>query len=297
MKNVKNRNIEIFNNLGNLSKIKQREVFCPIANLRAITTPLLASDDLVLRTTISSVDTYDFELIKLIFKHVKFPDLEMSGQQFNLNAFLSNLSHVDKQVILWGIFASTYGTLGDQTLSCRHCKHDNVVNINLNDLIHDDSFELWGESVPFTDYIYPIPKIINIENIYSITFNTSLSTIRQHLDILALIPANKLKENFEKSGAIFSRAEELASVTRNIVVHNSVEDTEPAVFETVNENHSIISKFIPLDIIDDILTSYGDKFDKYAPKFKKDITCSNCGQDFTFSTDIEFSLFKRFLRR
>lgn len=293
----KSKNIEVFNTLGNISKLKQREVYCPISNLKALTTPLLASDDLVLRTTISSIDTYDFELIKLIYKHVSFPDLEASGQVFNLNSFMSKLSHVDKQVILWGIFASTYGTLGEQTLTCTHCNHENVSDIKLDDLIHDDSFVVWSEATEFTDYIFPISKIVNIENIYALTFNTSLTNIKQHLDILSLISSTKLKENFKKSGAMFSRSEELATVTRNIVVHNSAEDNDPAIFSTVNEIQTIISKFIPLDMIDEILKSYSEKFDIYAPNFYKEILCAGCGKQFKYTTDIEFSLFKRFLRR
>jgi hypothetical protein len=293
----KNKTLETFNNLGNISKLKQREVFCPIAGLKAITTPLLASDDLVLRTTISSVDTYDFELIKLIYKHSSFPDLDLAGKSFNINTFLSNLSHIDKQVLIWGIFASTYGTLGEQKLICTECKHENFENINLNDLIQEDSFVLWNESSPFIDFVFPITKIVDVENIYALLFNTSLSTIKQHLDMLNLLSSATLKENFEKSGVMFSRAEELSAVTRSIIVYKTVDDQDPMIFTTVKDIHTAIANFIPLNMIDEILESYGEKFNSYAPKFKKTIVCNGCGKDFTYTTDIEFSLFKRFLRR
>jgi hypothetical protein len=288
---------ETFRNLGNLSKLKQREVFCPIAGLKAITTPLLASDDLVLRTTISSVDTYDFELIKLIYEHTIFPELDISGKKFNINTFISNLSHIDKQVLIWGIFASTYETLGEQKLTCTECKHDNFENIKLNDLIQEDSFALWNETLPFIDFVFPITKVVEIENIYALLFNTSLSTIKQHLDMLNLLSSAKLKENFEKSGVMFSRAEELSTVTRNIIVYKTVDDQDPMIFTNIKDIHVAISKFIPLNMIDEILESYGEKFNSYAPKFKKTIICNGCGKDFIYSTDIEFSLFRRFLRR
>jgi len=297
MKNFDNKLNSTFHSLSNISKIKQREVFCPIAGVRVLTTPLLASDDLTLRTTISSADTYDYELIKLIFKHSSFPDLEISGQQMTIHNFISNLSHVDKQVILWGIVASTYSTLGDQKLICTHCKEENTETVVVEDLIQDDSFKLWEETASFIEYVYPIEKILNIQDIYSLTFNTYLPSIKRHLDILALIPVSKLKDNFEKSGSLLTKAEEMATVIQSIIVHKEINDIEPVIFSMPKDIHSIISNFIPLELIDEVLDSYGEKFNKYTPKFKKEITCKNCAKQFTYLTDIEFSLFKRFLRR
>ena len=292
---IKNsRIVEAFGSFSNISKIKQREIYCPIANLRAITTPLLASDDLSLKTIISSVATYDYELVKILYDHVKFTDI---GDDKDFNYFISNISEIDRLIILWGIFASTYSTLGSQDIKCDNCEAEYKLDIDLEQIIHNDSITIWQEDAPFTEYIFPIKKDINVENIYSLTFNTCLPTIKKHLDVLSLIPTSKIKTNFNKSGVIFSRSEELTFITKNISVSKTENDENPIIFSQTKDIHSIISNFIPLDIIDYVLDIYSNKFNKYVPFFRKEFICDNCQNQIIYPVDIEFSLFRRFLRR
>src|SRR6056297_1958875 len=114
--------LNTFQNLENLSKIRQREVFCPIAKVTAINTPLVAADDLMLKTTMTSVGTYDRELSKIIFNHTSFPDIESKDQKIDFDQFIENIAYLDRQVLLWGIFDSTYGSLGKREITCPHCE-------------------------------------------------------------------------------------------------------------------------------------------------------------------------------
>ena len=53
-----------------IQNIKKMEMALPICKKMATMTPLLVGDDLSLKTTIASPQTYDRELCKLIEKHL-----------------------------------------------------------------------------------------------------------------------------------------------------------------------------------------------------------------------------------
>jgi hypothetical protein len=284
-------------NLENLSRVKQREVFCPTANVRLMTTPLVATDDLLLRTTIASVDTYDRELTRLLYNHSIFHEVE-EGKQISFNEYINFLSYLDRQVILWGVFESSYGTLGEQEIDCPFCKYKFKDEITAMQVLQEDSLTLWDEKVPFTEYTHIVEKIVDVEGIYKIQFVTCLPTIKHHLDVLSLIPNEKLRDNFAKFGSILAKTEELTSITKEIRVFRINDDAQaPDIFDTPQDLHLVISEYILLDIVNDVLDDYNERFTKYVPVFKKPYTCGRCGKDFDFYVDIEVSLFRRFLGR
>ncbi len=281
--------------LEGLSRVKQREVYCPTANMRAIITPLVAHDDLMLRTTISAVDTYDHELTRLLFAHTQF--LGMTGE-LDIEGFMNCLSYLDRQVLLWGIFASSYETLGKQNIQCTHCSYTWEDEVTAKDILQEDSIYPWDKNVPFNEYTFPvIVPVEGIEGIDRLVFHTSLPTIAQHLKVLNLIPGQKLRDNFEKFGSILSKTEELTSITRRIEFFATDEvGSIPQVWSSSRDIHMVISQYILLGMVDSILEQYNEEFNKYVPIFKKPYVCKECGKNFDFITDIEIGLFRRFLR-
>lgn len=280
--------------LEQLNKVKQREVPCPIIKSRALTTGLMTIDDLALKTTIAAPDMYDLELTKLIYKHTSFPDIE---EKLSLKTFMESLSYVDRKLLIWGIFASTYNTLGKITVTCPYCNKEFVDDIKADDILQPDSITNWDKDQPFNEYIYKFEYICDLENLYKIEFDTSLPTISQHIAVIQLIPSDKLRENFNKFGSIFSQAEDVTSAIRQMRVYKSKDDINPDYYITTRDIHQVVCNFFPLDISDFILTKYGEEFDKYVPVFKKPFKCSDCGNDFDYIADPEVSLFRQFFRR
>lgn len=287
--------VEALKALENLSKVKQQEIYCPTANLRAINTPLLASDDLMLRTTVSAVDTYDQELTILLFKHTTFPTMK---NQLDIEGFMNCLSHLDRQVILWGIFASSYETLGNQSIECPHCGKEWDDEVTAKEIIQEDSLVPWEKEVPFNEYLFPVSiNVEGVEGIDRLVFYTSIPTIAQHLEVLNLIPGQKLRDNFEKFGAILSKTEELASVTRKIELYATNDPEEkPSIWASPRDVHMVISQYVLLGMVDNVLDQYNTHFEKYVPNFKKPYVCKGCGKKFDFNVDIEIGLFRRFLQ-
>jgi len=288
-------NVQALRNLESLSRVKQREVFCPIANIRAITTPLVASDDLLLRSTVTAIDTYDQQLSGIIHKHCLFPTVD--GQTIPFEEFIKLMSHIDRKVLLWGIYAASYGTLGDKHATCVHCNHEFTVEVLADDVIHEDTLTNWEKDVPYNQFRFPVEKIVNIENIYKIVFETSLPTTAEYFDILSVIPAVKLRHNFEKFGSIFASPEELASITRRIQVFKTEDDLTPDTWDKTDQIHLVISTYFLLSMVEEVLDSYRKEFSKYLPVFKKIMTCPKCRKTFDFIVDIELNLFRRFLQR
>lgn len=289
--------LESLRSLESLSKVKQREVYCPTANIRAITTPLIASDDLMLRTTISAVDTYDLELTKLLFKHTLFTTMLANSIPMDLETFMNSLSYLDRQILLWGVFDGSYETLGKQTIKCPNCSKTWEDDITSKQILHEDSILPWDNELPFNEYMHPIEHVVGLENFHKIVFYTSIPTIRQHLSVLSLIPGQKLRDNFDKFGSILSKVEELTSVTRKIELYKLDQDIQPsAIWESTKDIHMVISRYILLDMVESILEEYNSKFVKYVPKFRKPYICSECGNNFDYKVDMEVGLFRRFLR-
>lgn len=280
-------------NLEQLKKIKQREVYCPLANTRVITTPLMTIDDISLRTSIMSVDLYDIEMTNLLFTHSTFPD---SAEPITATQFIENMSYIDRQVLVWGIFASTYNSLGKNPVKCPYCENEWEEVILSEELIQEDSLTPWEHPVPFYEYRFPIVYDANIPGVYKLEFSTSLPTIKQHLDVLKLVPNEKIKENYKKFGTILSKIEELTTCVRAITLYKSPDDHEPNTWSSPMDIHMVISQFLTLDISDTILEKFNDHFNKYVPVFKKPLKCSKCENIFNFRIDPEVALFRQFLR-
>lgn len=279
--------------LENIAKVKQREVYCPMTKMRALVSPLLTCDDLSLRTTIASPDLYDQELSHLLWTHTKWPEV---AEPIDFKSFLENISYIDRQLLIWGMFASTYGTLGKTTITCPHCGHKFEDDIKAEDLLQSDSITPWDMNVPYTEYVHTITYAANVENVFKLEFHTSIPTIKQHIEILRLIPVDKIKENYQKFGTILSKPEELAAVTRSIKMYKIENDPEPVQWFTPADVHLIISQFLTIDIADNILDDYNGHFNKYVPIFKKNYKCTNCTNPFNYLADPEVSLFRQFLR-
>lgn len=280
--------------LDKLSKIKQREVACPIVKARALTTALMTIDDMTLKTTIASPDIYDVELTKLVHRHTSFPDLPNS---LNFNQFMDNISYIDRKMLIWGIFASTYNSLGNIDITCPYCNSTFNDEIKADELIHEDSVTVWDKPAPFNEYVYSFDYICNIDGLYKLTFEASLPTINQHLAVMRLMPPDKLKDNFNKFGSIFSRVEDITAILRSIKVYKTEDDANPERFITPREIHKVVTNSLTMDISDFILEKYGQEFDKFVPIFKKPYKCKDCGNDFDYVADPEASLFRQFFRR
>lgn len=288
-------NVSAFRNLESLKKIRQREVFCHIAKVTALTTPLIASDDLMLKTTMASVGVYDRELSKIIYKHTSFPEIESDNQKITFDQFLMNMSFLDRQVLLWGIFDATYGSLGKREVKCPFCENAFDDDIKSDELLQNDSLVAWEHDMAFTDYEHHIKKIIDVPNIYKLEFITKLPSIKRHLDVISLLSEDQVKSNFDQFGSLFSKVEELTSITSALKVYKTEDDDNPDEFNTIKDIYFVVNEFLLLAITSEVLKDFNNHFSKYIPAFKKPYTCGECGKDFDFFVDMEISLFRRFL--
>ncbi len=287
--------VNVFKNLESLTKIRQREVFCPIAKVTALNTPLIAADDLMLKTTMSSVAIYDKELSKIIYNHTEFPEIETNGTRIAFEQFIENISYLDRQVLLWGIFDATYGTLGKREISCPFCANKFEDDIKSEELLQPDSLTAWDLDQSFVEYTFMIDEIVDIPNVYKLQFIAQLPSIKKHLDVLTLLTTDQIQNNFDNFGSLFSKVEELSTVISSIKVFKTIDDERPDTFDKLKDIYFVIRKFLLLSITSSVLQKFNNHFAKFIPSFKKPYTCGECGKDFDFRVDMEINLFRRFL--
>jgi len=280
-----------FEKLSLLNKIRQREIVAPIAKKQLIVSPLLVSDDLALKTSITSPGLYEEQLSQVIYSKLTFPN----NEKISYDEFISSFSDIDKLIILWGILDSTYEIYAaDTTITCPKCKLQFKDTIKYEDLIDEDSFKVWDKELPFTEYAYPVQIDINSDSIKHIIFNVCLPTIKRKISLYRMIGIDELKLNYEKTGEMTSMAGTLAGLTREIVIVDNNNNEER--ISNLQEIYIAYNSYISHAFTDKINDDYIKEFADYFPKFRKKYNCSGCGADFDIPVNIEVNLYSKFFR-
>lgn len=283
------------NKLKALHTLRQREVFCPVTKISVQTTPLTVGDDLSLRTMVSSPDLYDREIAALIYKHTKFPSFEIPP---TFDQFIDMFSSFDRKIMLYGIYSTTYDKIAEEKITCPNCKFEFNDIIKSDQIINDDVYVPWDKEKPFNEYHKEIAVDIEPEKentINSLVFITAVPSIRDYFNVLKLVSPDKMKYNFDKTGQILSKSEELTLITKAIQINSNVAGKEE--IDYINDLDSIndaINMYMSSDIVNNVIRDYNIEFEKYSPNFKKEYTCSNCAHEYNVPVNIEVSLFRSF---
>lgn len=275
-----------------ISNIKKQEVPLPIAKKSAVVGPLRVGDDLSLRSSLVSPVNYDRDLTRLLYNHTEI--IEAEGKPFvkeNFEYFCATTSNIDKICLMWGLYKTTYETLGKRLIKCdkENCKTEFKEEILLDSLIQEDTFLPWEEDQPFHEFTFPI-KVPYEGFIY--LFNSRLPSIRDNNRLLSNISIEALQNTFQTIGALFSRAEQIALLVKSISIKPPKQDN---AIETENLQEMLIAlnNHVPHIVSEEFFKQYRNKFDKYYPKFYTMITCPECSQQIKFEVDLEIEFFRR----
>ncbi len=276
-----------------ISNIKKQEVPLPIAKKYAVISPLKVGDDLALRTSLTSPVNYDREMIRLIHRHTEIqgPDGELIRE--NYEHFCATTSNIDKLCLIWGLYKTTYETLGKRTIRCdkESCKTEFKQEIFLDDLVKEDTFVVWEEELPFHEYIYvievPYDKFIYI-------FESKIPTIRDNNRLLSNLSVDTLQNNLQSTGMVFSRAEQMALLTKSVIIQNENKSIpNPPRTDNLQEMLIAFKQYIPHVVSEDFFKAYRDKFDKYYPQFYTIVRCPACSNEIRYQVDLEVEFFRR----
>ncbi len=279
--------------ISQIKDIKKMESTLPIARKVVNVVPLTVGDDLGLRTSITSPSGYDREIIKLLHKKVEFVQGETTYTE-DYDKFCNEISNIDKITMLWALYKVTYETLGERKITCPKCKDNNDnpfvfrKEINILDLLHEDSLTLWEEELPFYEYIFPIK--INYEDKIDFEFDTVIPSMSRYNQVLGMVSTGQLQQNLEKIGQVFTKPMQMSLLTKKIKLIINGEEIESSGLQEILiafENH------VPEIVSEKFYEEYNNKFNKYIPKFYDKVTCPNCGHQFNYDVDIELSFFRR----
>lgn len=272
-----------------LKDIKKTEIILPISRKNALVTPLLLGDHTVLKTTLSSPQNYDREMIKCLHKHTTILD-NGKEKKYTFDELVQQISNIDKLYLIWACYKTTYEDLGLREVVCDKCKEKHNYKIIIDDLIQEDTITLWEEEdIEFYKYTYPIE--IAYEN-YTYTFETSIPTIQKHNQVLGTLSINKIKANLEAE-TVLSPAEELAVLVKSISIKK--DDVEIAKTNTLHEILATMEHALPSIVFEKLIEKYRERFDRYEPKFYTMLHCPKCENDIKYDVDIETEFFRRIL--
>jgi hypothetical protein len=277
--------------------IKKTEVILPIARKSAMVTPFLLGEHEVLKTAILSPQNYDRELIKILHKHQvtiekDADDHIINEQKLEFDDFISKISNIDKIMLLWACYRSTYENIGTRKVKCPKCNTEGNYKITLDELIQEDSLLLWDNpEIPFYDYVYTIESAYDE---YTYLFESRIPTIKRYNSILGMIPIDKIKENLE-SNSVLSRSEELSMLTTQIIIKKKNE--EIARTNNIQEILVFYNTSLPSSVSEDFQEKYNERFEKYLPKLYTFLICANndCKNEIKYPVDIETEFFRRVL--
>ncbi|MFA7202790.1 MAG: hypothetical protein WC188_03665 [Candidatus Caldatribacteriota bacterium] len=279
-----------------VSNIKKQEVPLPISQKMGLITPLRVGDDLSLKSSLVSPVNYDREITKLLYNHTEV--ILSEGQEpikENFEKFCATISNIDKVCLIWGLYKTTYETLGNRQFECskENCKQKFKQEILLENLINEDTFTFWNEEVPFYEFIYPIE--IEYENKFIYCFESKIPSIRDNNVLMSNLSIDTLQNNLNKTGGIFTKQEQMALLCKSISIREkgSLITADTPKTENLQEMLMTFSNYIPHVVSEEFFIKYRDKFDKYYPKFYTNIKCPNCGDIIKFQIDLEVEFFRR----
>lgn len=278
-----------------VSNIKKQEVPLPIARKSAIVSPLRVGDDLSLRSSLTSPVNYDREMTKLLHQHTEIQEAEGKLIRENFELFCATTSNIDKICLIWALYKTTYETLGKRKFKCdkENCQTEFKEEILLDSLIQEDTFVGWEEDNIFYEYLYPIDVPYD-DFIYC--FESRLPSIRDNNRLLSNLSIDVLQNNLDSTGAIFSRGEQMALLTKSIAIKKKDGNiTDVPKTDNMQEMLIAFKQFVPHIVSEDFFRNYREKFDKYYPKFYTMIKCPGCNNEIRFQIDLEIEFFRRSL--
>lgn len=283
--------------------VKTTETVLPIAKKVCYVNPLLVGDDLELRSSLTSPVGYDRSLIQLLYKHTLISE-ETGNVKPEFTKFCTELSNFDKLSLIWALYKSTYETLARQKkIKCTNkaigCQNEITTDINLDELIHDDTYTPWdevdaeGNEISFTAFRYPVHITFN-DIVYS--FNTRLPSIQDNNIMLGAISTDVLQKNLDTIGSVFTRPQQMCLLVDAMRIASSNNSFEPVETTNPQEIMLTLQSYIPFTVAEEFFKQYNEKFDKYVPKFYKEVTCPVCGHVFNHNVDLEIEFFRRSVR-
>jgi hypothetical protein len=286
-------------------EIKKFQVAMPVARKAGTITPLVVGDDLGLRTSLVNPQAYDREMIKLLHKHVIFNN-EDKDEKPKYDDFVKKISNYDKMCLIWGLYKTTYETLGKRLIKCENemCKNEFEREIEVKELLHDDTMTVWeetdssGELVPFHDYTYQIVVPFDIgdpNGKVEYVFDTKIPTIDENNKVLGLLTTDDIQRNLQGSGTLFSLPEQMTLLTKSITIRPSYDHTQSVSTSSLQEITIAFNTSIPRVISDEFVKKYNEKFEKYQPNFYISGECPVCKTKFKKTINIEIEFFRRCL--
>jgi len=281
--------MKALNKINAVNNINKQETDLVILKEKVSVSPVTGHEEQALKTQNVTLNTFIKNFNKLLYEKCEFgPKSKIKSYE----DFLKYLTPQDKSLIIYALSLSTFSTLGTVGHVCEHCEEKFPVDINTEELWHDDSVPApWdltkGKQSPF--------EYINTQTLLGggLIFNLKLPTEEDRLKLMDFLEG-KIEQNMEESNGIFGIIETISFLTASIVVPDENGDDE--VLEDLEKEILPFLQNLPLKIKDMVLQEIDlTIFDKYMPNLYQECKCTRCHKLNKIPVNIETSFFRKSL--
>jgi len=257
-----------------LSKTRKTEVRLPVLRVNAIVSPFIGAEDLYMQTLKVSGASFHRYVDELLFKQTEFMGIVFS----DFNDFITNISPIDKQVLIVGLLQATFTELPEKVITCPKCGQPDSYKFKPEELIHDDSYlKEWDKDEDVADFEISSKITDNIEVVYQ------MPTEAKKLEVLNYTSSSQMRNNLEKHNEVFSLLDLMCIYIKRIIITPEDKTQQVIILEDLMEDIIPTVKGMPLDLQTLLIADPTiDEFTVFNPYYYFNIQCSvpTCSHQF-----------------
>jgi len=273
------------NKLNDLTGVNAQETDLVILKEKVLVAPLTGTEEQVLKTANSTINTFVKNFNELLYNKCTFPK---RSKIKSYEDFLKYLTPQDKSLLIFAMALSSFDNLGTIEHQCEHCGEKFPLDIKPDQLWHEDSApHPWDLNKDPFNYI---DSQVVLDG--KLQFDLKLPTEEDRLKLMDFLD-NKIDQNMETNSGLFSIIDTLAFLTKKIIIGANIDD--PEVISNQNEIIEFLQN-LPLKVKDAVINQINlEVFDKYMPALYQNSLCTRCHKPNKVPINIEITFFRKSL--
>lgn len=273
--------LELFNQI---KQFRQTEVTLPLSGLKVSMTPLVASEDLKLKTARVSMAKFQSLIDELLYEHSTF-DIPFAS----LADFKNGITNSDREVLVYALLKATYDLFGNRTVYCENpdCGAEFEINLNPANFLKEDSIKAWDKPDTPAAYIKTFTYFNN-----ALQFNVKLVNMTDQMEVLKLLSLNESKDNIKNAGRVLSKPQFVLTFVHSIII--STEENTITLKDKQTEIYPFLQN-LDLSVLDQVIKDTSEEFKDFTISFYDMIECPECKHNFRYEIDISQEFFRKAL--
>ena len=274
------------------SVIESRNVSAKLAMLpevEAEMSPLTGRDDLKIKTSRTSVTTFNKLLNEFLFNKGTYNGIEFKS----FEDFESKITTQDKEILIALLLDASYSKLPKRSATCPQCNEITEYSISVADILGNPN-----SVIPVWDYKEPVYDKKFTKKLYDgvLTVAVSVPTEARKNEIYNIMSYDSIRKNLVEKGQALDSTDTLLMFIDSIEISYTDKKKKKAETFKLVDIVTEIKPYLdnaPLEIHDAINEFVNEKLEKYVLDLKAPVVCKHCGNKFDISISPESEFFRK----